>query len=115
MYELSPDYCKRDYLLPPGCNELIDLLVCRRQSGSLQCRPLESASTIHNYSGQGFTVELKPLTTVNALAEVLLVKPIKVVAGLLELGTFASLHQLISFDSASKLLAKSGLSARKAA
>ena len=32
MYEFNPDYSKRDYLLPPGCKDLIDVIKQREKA-----------------------------------------------------------------------------------
>jgi hypothetical protein len=113
MADLSPDYSKRDYLLPPGCRDLIDVLNLTKQSYTLDGAPPHHGPK-PKYSGQAFTVELKTPTTVKDLAEVLHVKPFRVIAALMELGVFANVYQVVDFDTASKLLAKYGLWATRA-
>jgi hypothetical protein len=119
MADLSPDYSKRDYLLPPGCKDLIDVLHLKMQShggkgtmGSISKwfapSPPKAKSPL-----AGTTVEIKPPIVVRELAELIQVKPFYIVADLLECGLFVGLNSIVNFDAAVTVLAKYGVSARK--
>jgi hypothetical protein len=113
MHSLTPDYSKRDCLLPPGCKDLIDVLNLEAagtagsatfQSGLPAVSPLE-----------GTTVELGPTIMVKELAKLLGGNAYIVVADLVETGVCASFHDQISFETAAKVLAKYGVIARRSA
>jgi Translation initiation factor IF-2, N-terminal region len=113
MADLSPDYSKRGYLLPPGCKDLIDVLDLQKRQ-NISAGKLHSPVHLPTLPVQDFTVELKASTTVNDLAEILHEKPFRVIAALMELGVFANISQIVDFDSAAKLLTKFGVRATKA-
>jgi len=113
MADLTPDYSKRDYLLPSGCKDLIDVLNLNRQL-RIGDEPVKAVVPLPTGATEGFTVEIKPTTTVNDLAEFLHVKPFRIIAMLMGLGVFANLNQVVDFDSAAKLLAEFGYFAVKA-
>jgi len=116
MAGFDPGYIKRDYLLPPGCKDLIDVLNLEKglkqvEAGSgavpqpLEPRPKSPLA--------GMTVELPPSVIVKEIALLLGIKPFRVVAELMILGVFASVHERVDFDVAAKVLAKYGVQARK--
>jgi len=114
MADLNPNYGKRDYLLPPGCKDLIDVLNLKQRDeawreAAIKIVPLPTQAT------EGFTVEIAPTTTVKDLAEFLHVKPLGIIVALMELGVFANLNQVVDFNSAAKLLAKYGYFATRPA
>jgi hypothetical protein len=114
MVDLSPDDCKRGYLLPPRCKDLIDVLNLRKRQ-SISEWMLPSPAPLPTFPVQGFTFELKASTTMNYLAEILHQKSFRVIATVRELGVFANINQIVDFDLAVKLPAKHGLHATKAA
>ena len=113
MSNLNPDYSKRGCSLPPGCKDLIDVLNLnkRRDLADVPVKVVPLPAT----SNEGFTVEVTSTTTVKDLAELLHLKPLEIIAGLMEMGVFANLNHVVEFDSAAKLLAKYGYFATKPA
>jgi len=114
MAELDPDFTKRDYLLPAGCKDLIDVLNLNRQRKAGD-GPVAAIVPLPTNATEGFTFEVNPTTTVKDLAEFLQVEPLGIIAILMEFGVFANINQVVDFDSAAKLLAKYGYFATKAA
>lgn len=100
------DYSKRDYLLPPGCKDLIDALkLAPPGSSHAPLAPGEPASTMQ--------VLLVPNpTSVAHLAALLGQKPFKVIADLMELGVFASVKQLLPFETVAAVARKYGYLAK---
>ena len=108
---LSPDYSKRDYLLPPGCKDLIDVI------------NLESAKRTEAHQHLGELRGVPPpitgdilvagSTTVQQLAELLRQKPFKIIADLMELGVFAAVNQVVGFEAISKVARRYGYVAKK--
>jgi hypothetical protein len=113
MHNLTPDYSKRDYLLPPGCKDLIDVLnlEAARATGGVSFEPaLPPASPL-----KGTTIELGPTVVVKDLACLLSVKAYIIVGDLMGTGLFVSVHDEVSFETAAKVLAKYGVIARRSA
>lgn len=96
MAGLSPDYSKRDYLLPPGCKDLIDVL-------RLEIWPPSRIKLL----------ELKGAVSVKDLAAMLGCRPFRIVADLLELKIMAHVDQSVTFEVAAKLARKYGFVARR--
>lgn len=113
MSDLNPDYSKRDCSLPAGCKDLIDVLNLNKRRNLAD--PPVKIVPLPTKSGEGFTVEITPATTVKDLAEILHLRPIEIIAGLMGMGVFANLNHVVDFDSAAKLLAKYGYFATKPA
>lgn len=113
LYRLNPGYSKRDCLLPPGCKDLIDVLNLPRRQG-LSDEMLPFLAPKPTLPVHGIRVKLRSSTKVQDLAEILQVKLFEIIAALMQLGVFASMNQVVDFDSASKLLAKYGLCSTKA-
>jgi len=97
MAGLNPDYCKRDYLLPPGCKDLIDVL-------RLEKRPPPGAKLL----------ELRDHMSLRDLAALLGCRPFKLVVDLLEWKIQVHVDHLVSFPVAAKLAEKHGFVARRA-
>ena len=113
MADLNPNYSKRDYLLPPGCKDLIDVLNLKQPEEASRSELVAKIVPLPTQAAEGFTVEIAPNTTVKDLAEFLHVKPLGIIVALMEVGVFANINQVVDFDSASKLLAKYGYFAAK--
>ncbi|HTL54850.1 MAG TPA: translation initiation factor IF-2 N-terminal domain-containing protein [Candidatus Limnocylindrales bacterium] len=82
----DPDYTKRSYLLPTGCNDLVDALV----------------------------IPISKNITVSELASLLRQKQVRILADLFQLGVFASAEARVKFEIASKVAQKYGYIATKA-
>jgi hypothetical protein len=111
MADLTPDYSKRDYLLPPGCKDLIDVLNLK---DSRTEKPLPWYEESPEPSPQGPMVELPASMLVKDLAQRLQMKPFKIIANLMEIGVFANVNQSLDFDTAARLLARYGFTAKRA-
>jgi translation initiation factor IF-2 len=135
------DYNKRSYLLPPGCKDLIDLLKLEQQKKPLPIKlPMHPAETafipgVDEFLGVWKLKKKKPTKSETAspasgtslrevtipetilvmeLAKVAGQKPFKIIADLMEIGVFANMKQKVRFDSASRVLKKYGITAKKA-
>ena len=102
---MNPDYSKRDYLLPKGCKDLIDVLKLEKQKKptAWQLPPITGKVLV---SGK---------TSVRELAALLDQKPFKIIADLMGLGVFANVNQPLHFETASEVLKKYGYTAKRAA
>lgn len=107
----SPDYGKRDYLLPPGCKDLIDVikLEAARESKTSQ-RLGELPGVPPPVTGE---ILVAGSTTPKQLAELLGQKPFKIIADLMELGVFATVNQVVGFEAISKVARRYGYLAKK--
>jgi hypothetical protein len=134
---LSPDYSKRDYLLPEGCKDLIDVIKLEEQkrvlpvwlfkgetfAGNIETLLANYAKTKGNAAILGeFPGVPPPITgdlivagpmTVGKLAEHLGQKASSIIADLLQLGVFAKANQVVSFEAVSKVARKYGYAAKK--
>jgi hypothetical protein len=132
---LSPDYSKRDYLLPKGCKDLIDVIRLEQRKeevwlvkklkfgvgkGALWTGEFKAMSK-ENMLGElpgvppPITAEIQVAepVTVRKLAELLGQKPFAIIADLMLLGVFATLNQVVSFEAISKVARKYGYAAKK--
>jgi len=100
---MSREYKKRDFLLPKGCKNLMDVL--ERQVFGTTKRPTAP--------GQPTELLVSPPVMVADLAAVLGQDPPKIVADLMKAGVFVSLDQPLDFEAISKVAANYGLTARK--
>jgi len=134
------DYNKRNYLLPPGCKDLIDLLKLEEmkppfplldvgqsplpQAGQFvtawklpgkhkKAKPSAAQSTPAP-TGSFREVEIPETIAVSALAEIVGQKPFHIIADFMAFGVFATLHSEVQFEAAAKVLRKYGLIAKKA-
>lgn len=116
MEHFSPDYSKRDYLLPAGCKDLIDVLrLQEKREAKLQAWLPESSDQLAPWilppvKGE---LQLSDPIMVEQLAAQLHQKPFKVIAELMQLGVFATAKQAITFEAAAKLLLKYGYRAKR--
>jgi len=127
------DYSKRDYLLPNGCKDLIDVIHLERQQKMLllswKLPPIlfskDTSSLTSTAKPSTFQEPVLPpptgdilvseKTSVRELAALVNQKPFKVIADLMELGVFAPVNQELDFATVSKVLRKYGYSARRRA
>ncbi len=106
---MSPDYSKRDYLLPKGCKDLIDVLKLEAQQKK------EDAWQPHQLPPITGELLVSEQTSVRELAALLDRKPFVIIADLMELGLFANVNQPLDFESVSRVLRKYGYTAKKPA
>ncbi len=108
---MSPDYSKRDYLLPAGCKDLIDVInlenAQRSKAGSQLGELLGVPPPITG------DIVVAGNTTVGQLAELLEQKPFQIIADLMQLGVFATVKQVIGFEAILKVARKYGYAAKK--
>ncbi len=102
------NYKKRNYLLPEGCKDLIDVAkpkvrpVQRKPAAPRPLPPIIGELTVTDQM------------TVGGLASVLKKKPFQIIADLMEFGVFVNLKQHVDFEMISKVLRKYGYTAKKA-
>ena len=114
---------RRGYLLPLGCKDLIDVLNLTPQHklapgafARLPTRPAipkPAQKPLPLPAVKGELIFRAP-TTVRHLAEQLGQLPFKIIADLMGMGVFASVSQIISFETASIIARQYGFIARKA-
>jgi hypothetical protein len=126
------DYSKRDYLLPPGCKDLFDVLKMH------QPQPLFDVSKLHQQQPYFYQSKpslwqqvqrrrrrpIPPITryvtvsdpvSVKQLIELAGKKPFCIIAGLMDLGLFVNINGKVSFDIAARVLRWYGIAAVPAA
>ena len=128
MGEMFYDYSKRDYLLPDGCKDLLDVLKLKQlEAGGdtapsfedflslCQLKPWvkHSAVTLPNQSIPEEIVVDEPIT-VRELAELLNQKPSQLVADLMSLNILTTLNHALDFETVSKIAAKYGCKVKRA-
>jgi len=129
------DYNKRNYLLPPGCKDLIDLMKLEEHrpiipegaedlspemvqfltpwklpSKEKKAKPAQADPA----SGSFREVKIPQSIAVSKLAELVGQKPFQIIAEFMGLGIFTTAHALVSFEAAAMLLKKYGLIAKRA-
>jgi len=120
---------KRGYLLPEGCKDLIDVLKLKQkfapdqlvrlpeQHGQLpkghgmMIKPRKQTAALTPVKGE---VLIPDQVSVAQLAALLSQKPLVIIADLMQLGVFASVWQLLGFETISRIARKYGYIARKA-
>jgi len=105
------DYSKRDYLLPAGCKNLIDVINQPRPSKGSAILPVEDAPTSGSLLRE---VLIPPLVSVRALAHLLGLKPFVLVACMIkDFETFKNTDDIIEFDLAARVALQFGFKAEK--
>jgi hypothetical protein len=107
---MNDDYSKRDYLLPEGCKDLIDVLKPKVQHSEQQA-PEVRTEALPPIVGE---ITVAGPTTVVELAERLRVKPFKIIADLMQFGVFATPRQPIRFETIAQVARKYGYVAKLA-
>lgn len=100
---MNADYGKRDYLLPGGCKDLIDVI---KLSGL-------GAASVPAAPGQPTELLISEPILVNQLAAILGQDVPRIVADLMQIGVFAKTDQRLDFDAVSKVARKYGLTAKQ--
>ena len=101
---------KRGYLLPEGCSDLIDVMKLKAsaepaaQGISWSASPLPIASEI----------TVPEQMTVAELAAALNQKPFRIIGDLMQSGVFATLNQVLDFETIVKASQKYGFIAKRA-
>ncbi len=118
---------ERGYLLPEGCKDLIDVLKLKQKRA--QClvlkpyaqppkghgpmiKPLKQPAPLPPVKGE---IIIPAPTSVSQLAALLGQKPFRIIADLMQLGVFANVHQLLGFETVSRIARQYGFIAKKAA
>lgn len=110
---MNDDYSKRDYLLPQGCNDLIDIL--RLQAHKVAPEPLKpNPLTFAPVEAMTGELLIPAHTTVLRLAVLLKKKPMRIILDLMEMGIFASITDGLDFDVVAGVARRYGFIARKA-
>ena len=100
----SPDYSKRDYLLPEGCKDLIDVIrLHATQEPQAAFHAGYSSNPTPTLKGD---ILLPEKTTVGELSAMLRQKPFKIIADAMELGVFANVNQNLDFEIMSQIARK---------
>src|SRR5690349_14367576 len=121
---MSPDYSKRDYLLPPGCKDLIDVI--NLEAGQ-KPKTFELKAEYESIIASDFVlgelpgvpppikgeIQVAGNTTVGQLAELIRQKPSRVIADLMLLGVFATVNQVVAFEAINKVARQYGYVAKK--
>src|ERR1043165_324513 len=106
---LSPDYSKRDYLLPDGCKDLIDVL-------KLETIPFSTGPV-----GQPLGPMIPPKgdilvsddTILGDFAAMLGEKPFKIIADAMQLGVFVNVKMRLPFEIMVQIAHNYGFKIRK--
>ena len=109
---MNYDYSKRDYLLPEGCKDLIDVLRFEAQKRVPQQRQApKPPAPLPPIIGE-LVIPLR--TTVFHLASRLSQKPFRIIADLMEVGVFVNMNHELDFDTIAKVARSHGYVAKKA-
>src|ERR1035441_7635392 len=108
---LGADYSKRGYLLPKGCKDLIDVLNLQK-SAKLQW-PWQVAQPSTELPPVAGAIVVREGISVGEFAALLGQKPFNIIADLMELGVFASLKQVVDFETMRRLARKYGYEAKR--
>jgi hypothetical protein len=106
---MNHDYKKRDYLLPEGCKDLIDVLKPKIQSAH---QPSSVSQSPRPINSQMIVAER---VTVRDLATLLNRKPFEIIADLMGFNVFTSVNKNIAFEVAAQVVRKYGYIAKKQA
>src|SRR5882762_8851013 len=97
---MGPDFNKRDYLLPKGCKDLIDVLKTEKNLDR-GCPPVTNELLVPEEM------------TVREVAQLLKQHPFKIIADLMEHGWFANVGHPLDFQTIAKILRKYGYEAKR--
>src|SRR5258708_5060641 len=136
MWSADFDYSKRDYLLPPGCKDIIDFLKFRDTQGAKTLSSLmasnpsqkpKKARAEHGPTPALVEITLPSSIEIDKLAACLGRRTFEIEADLIEIGVlptssqrkallegFPRLAQKLEFEIAARIALKNGFSARRA-
>jgi len=100
---MNLDYSNRDYSLPDGCKDLIDVIALKRLGEAEGPTP----------PGQPTDLLVSGPILVYRLAALLGQDPPKIIADLMRIGVFAKADQPLNFEAISKVVKTYGLTAKK--
>jgi Translation initiation factor IF-2, N-terminal region len=100
---MNPDYSNRDYSLPEGCKDLIDVIALKKLGEVEGPTP----------PGQPTDLLVSESILVYQLAALLGQDPPKIIADLMRIGVFAKADQPLNFEAISNVVKKYGLTAKK--
>ncbi len=103
------DYSKRDYLLPAGCKNLIDVL---NQPTPRELRhewPFQAQPTVDLLC----EVWVPEQVTIGELSHLLGLKPFRIIACLMDLEKFKNFNETLEFEVAAKVSLQFGFKAKK--
>lgn len=108
------EHFERGYLLPTGCKDLIDVINLHVQpEAQIYLSPVQSISKQPPlYKGDLFVSQ--PITW-GKLAELLKQKPFKIIADLMHLGVFATMTQVLAFETVCQVASQYGYAAKRSA
>lgn len=112
---MNYDYSKRDYLLPQGCQELIDVWKLAAQTKAPRPKSAAQGLVPRPLPPMVGEVVIPAHTTVSLLAVILSQKPFQIIADLMQIGVFADVHQGLDFDTIANVTRRHGYAARNAA
>jgi len=112
---MNYDYSKRDYLLPPGCKDLIDVQKLEAQEKAMEQAWTSKPPVSKPPPPIVGEVIIPAHTTVRQLASILSQKPFRIIADLMEIGVFANVDEKLDFDTIVKITRRHGYTARNAA
>ena len=104
------DYSKRDYLLPPGCKDLIDVLRLNQSTATSLWQQAQQRRRKPNPPITHHVTVPDPVS-VEQLIKLAGKKPIFVIADLMDLGLFVNVSGCVSFDIAARVLRWYGIAA----
>ncbi|HSU53154.1 MAG TPA: translation initiation factor IF-2 N-terminal domain-containing protein [Candidatus Dormibacteraeota bacterium] len=128
------DYSKRGYLLPPGCKDLIDMLRMEQSKNAMplyqfgesleesqepapwwdfKSKPSKKKSAFSSPKTELGEITIPEKISVAEIAAMIGQKPFKIIADLMQMDVFTTLHADIDFEVAAKVLRKYGLIAKK--
>ena len=118
---LSPDYSKRDYLLPAGCKDLIDVLKLEQEQGLIDIPKLKQPPGSLGQVGQPLSPMTPPKgdilvsddTTAGEFAAILGKKASTVIADAMLLGVFANVKTRLPFNIMAQIARSYGFTIRK--
>jgi hypothetical protein len=119
---MENEYMKRGYLLPEGCKDLFDALKLKQKPAPCAFLKLPYANPA---APKPWTkvIPLPPIrgelilpaqVTVSQLAALLQKRPFVLIADLMQLGIFATVSQMLDFDTIAKVARKHGFVAKRA-
>ncbi len=108
---LNPDYSKRGYLLPEGCKDLIDVI--NLQKSTKRQSPWQAAPLSTELTRVAGDIVVREGISLGEFAALLGQKPFKIIADLMEMEVFASLQQVLGFETMRKVARKYGYDAKR--
>ncbi len=113
---MENEYMKRGYLLPDGCKDLSSVVMPKLKLDSLSryLSKAVAAKSVMSLPPVTRQIVIPPKTTVKKLAVLLRQKPFRIICDLAQLGTFASVDDLLEFHMISDVARMHGFLAIRA-